>query len=43
MTNYSRFISSTDTTVPSGDVPWQPADQWKVEVGFAGLFSSLSQ
>lgn len=28
--------------MPPGDVLWQPADQWKVEVGFAGLFSSLS-
>lgn len=38
-----RHICCTDTTVPPDDVLWQPADQWKVEVGFAGLFSSLSQ
>lgn len=36
-------VASADTTVPPGDVLWQPADQWELEVGFAGLCFSLSQ
>lgn len=42
----SSLIGSTasiDTTVPPGDVLRQPADQWELEVGFAGLSFSLSQ
>lgn len=36
-------VASTDTTVPPGDALRQPADQWELEVGFAGLSFSLSQ
>lgn len=37
------LISHIWSRLPPGDVSWQPADQWKVEVGFAALFFSPSQ